>query len=154
MNVSEILTLLEAERVVRHAIIMLNRAFDDENWQAVRACLSENFTVGSAVVNQSGQQDVIRGADMMLTVMKDIAAQRQAVGTRSMHILGEIAVSVRADEAEGSTFQIAYLYRSGEVCSPPSKSGSRGTYRLRRELGAWKIVSFTVDRLWLEGEPY
>lgn len=151
---SEVITLLEAERAVRRTIVMLNRAFDDENWQVVRACLSDNFSVGSAVVAQSGEQDLIRGADMMLTVMKSIAGQRQAVGTKSMHVLGEMVVTVKDDEAEGSTFQIAYLYRTGEVSGPPSKSGSRGTYCLQRELGAWKIVAFTVDRLWLEGEPY
>jgi hypothetical protein len=151
-DMSDVLSRLEAERAIRQTVIMMTRAFDDEHWETVRACVSDDFT-GSAVV-QTGQPGTMRGADAMLTVMKDLAAQRQAAGTKYMHMLGEMIVTLNGDEAQVSAFHTAYLYPAGEVSSPSSKSGSRGTYSLRRESGAWKFVSMDVDRLWLEGEPY
>jgi hypothetical protein len=152
MNKSEVLSLLEAESAVRQVVVRLNRAFDDENWETVRICLSDNF--GGTAVVQDGQQATIAGADKMLAIMKQIAAQRRATGTKSMHVLGEIIVKVNADEAEVSVFQTAYLYRANEVSSPSSISGNCGSYRLRRESGAWKVVALSVDRVWLQGEPY
>lgn len=152
INVNEVLALLQAESAVRQVVVTLNRAFDDENWENVRMCLSDDFG-GSAVV-QAGQQDTIRGADKMLAIMKQIAGQRRATNTKSMHFLGEMLVTVNADTADVSAFQTAYLYPANKVSSPSSISGNRGTYRLRREAGAWKVTSFDIDRVWLQGEPY
>jgi hypothetical protein len=150
--VNDILSLLEAERAVRQTIVTLNRAFDDEDWQTVRASLTADFT-GSAVV-QTGERATIPDPDLMLNVMKDIAAQRRTAGTKYMHVLGEVMVTLKGNEAEASTFQTAYLYRAVEVSNPASKSGSHATYRLRRESGLWKIAAFDIVRLWLEGEAY
>jgi hypothetical protein len=152
MNVTEVVSRLENESTVRRTVVMLNRAFDDEDWQTVRSSLSADFT-GTATV-QFGQRATIPGADTMLKVMKDIAAQRQAAGIKTMHVLGEMLVTVRGEQAEAFAFQTAYLYRAAEISSPSSKSGTRGTYQLRRESGVWKIVSLDLDRVWLEGEAY
>jgi hypothetical protein len=146
----DILNELQAERDIRQTVITLNLAFDEGDWSTVRMCLCEDFG-GSAVV-QSGQRGSIAGADKLLAVMKDIAAQR--AGTQTMHVLGDMTVKLRGDHAEVKVFQIAYLYPANRVASPSSKSGSRGTYHLRREDGVWKVNAFDIDRVWLEGEPY
>ena len=144
---SEVLNLLEVERAVRQTIVTFSQAFDDEDWQAVRASVSTE-------VDAEFAEGSIRGADQMLTVMRDIAARRQASGTQYMHILGEMKVVVSGEAAEASAFHVAYLYRQAEVSNPRSKSGSRFFYRLGKEAGTWKIRFFAVRRLWLEGEPY
>ena len=144
---SQALILLEAERAVRQTIVTFSHAFDDEDWQTVRRLLSADMSADAA-------EGSIRGADEMLAAMKDMAARCRAAGTKYMHVLGEMLVTVSVDEAQASAFHTAYLYRVAEVCSPRSKSGSRGTYRLRRVSGAWEIVYLSSVRLWLEGEPY
>jgi hypothetical protein len=144
---SDVLSLIEAERAVRQTVVAMTRAFDDEDWPTVSTFLSADLSADFA-------EGSIRGADAMLTMMKHIAAQRQAAGTRYMHDLGHMIVTVCGDEAQASAFHVAYLYRAGEVSSPVSKSGSRGTYRLRLESGAWRIIHLSSVRLWLEGEPY
>jgi hypothetical protein len=143
----------EVESSIRQAVVGLNRAFDEGDWEAVRSILSPTNFVATATV-QFGQKATIPGADTMLKIMKDIGSQREASGIRTMHVLGELTITVRGDEAEAFTYQTAYLYRSTEISAPTSKSGSRGTYHLKRISGSWKIVNFDVDRVWLEGEPY
>lgn len=152
MNVNEVVGRLELESAVRRVVVMLNRAFDDADWPTVRSILSADFT-GTATV-QFGQRATIPGADTMLKVMQDIAVQRQAAGIKTMHVLGEVLVTVSGEQAEAFTLQTAYLYRAAEISSPSSKSGTRGTYHLRQESGVWKVVSLDLDRVWLEGEPY
>ena len=151
-TVSGTLSLYEAERAVRRTIIMLIRAFDDEDWSIVSECLSAACG-GSAVVH-GGRAESIQGSDSMLNVMKQIAAQRRLDGIKCMHIVSELSVTVTGDAATGSSYQTAYLYRTGEVTSPTSKSGSLGTYGLRLEGNEWRVVSLQVARLWLEGESY
>jgi hypothetical protein len=141
------LTLLETERAVRETIASMTRAFDDEDWQTVRSNLS-------ADLNADFAEGSVHGADAMVATMKSLAAQRKAAGMSYMHDLGQMTVKLQGDSAQVSAFHIGYLYRTGEVSSPRSKSGSRGTYLLRQESGAWKIVYLSSVRLWLEGEPY
>ena len=152
MNLSEVVNRLEHESAVRRTVVTLNRAFDDEDWETVSSSLGADFT-GTATV-QFGQQATIPGADLMLKVMKDIANQRKVAGIKTMHVLGEVLVTVNGEQAEAFVFQTAYLYRAAAISTPSSKSGTRGTYRLRQESGVCKVVALDLDRVWLEGEPY
>jgi hypothetical protein len=159
---SEVLDLLEADRAVRQTIVLMFHAFDEADWQTMHACLSTDFStsvsadrsVVSSNLPASEAAVTIQGADMMVSVMKDLAAQTEAAGIKVMHIPGNLIVTVGAEEAQVSAFQTAYRYRVGEVSSPLSKSGARAAFRLRRENGFWKVVSFETVRVWLEGEPY
>jgi SOS-response transcriptional repressor LexA len=139
-----VIDLLEAERGVRQSITMMSRAVDDEDWETVHRYLNADFQLDGVI-------PPIRGADMMLTMMKEAVAQ--AAGVKTQHILGNMIVTVGSDEAQASAFQTMYRYRAGEFSSPLSKIGSRVVYRLRQEQGAWKIVSFSFVRLWVEGDP-
>jgi ketosteroid isomerase-like protein len=157
----DVLSLLEAERAIRQTVLMMYRAFDDGDWNTLRTCLSYDFStcvssdrsVASSNMPASGA-DIIRGADMMVAMMRDLAAQWQAEGVKVVHFPGNTMVTVNAGEAQVSTFQTAYRYRASEVSSPVSKSGARQTFRLRLDGETWKIVSFETLRLWLEGAPY
>ena len=140
---SDVLSQLEAERAVRDTIVMMHHAVDDEDWPSVRAYLNADFQL-------NGITPPIRGADTVLTFMRDLAAQ--SAGSKFQHILGNMTVTVSVDEAEATALQTVYRYRADELSSPLSKSGSRVAYRLKREYGAWKIVSFSIVRLWMEGE--
>ena len=81
------------------------------------------------------EADTIRGADMMVNVMKEIAIQNRAAGVTTMHVLEHIIVSVRGDAA---------------VSRPLRKSGTRHTFGLRREQETWNLASFATKKLWLE----
>jgi hypothetical protein len=149
-SVREVVGRLEAERAVRQTILTLNQAYDDEEWHTVRACLSDDFT-GSSNPPVPGAATSV-GPDVLLNGMRAIAAQTP--GVKTMHVPGDMIVMASGDQAQASGFYTAYRYydREGEFSHPRSKSGGRFTYYLRREDGAWRIVSFNVVRLWLEGE--
>lgn len=153
------LDLLEAEWSVRGVLLSMCRAIDEQDWVAVRACFSDTFSTfmspdRSAASTDAGdaRADAIRGPDVMLSVMKGIAAKNRAAGVTTMHVLEHIVVAVQGDDAEATALQTAYTYRIDEVSRPTSKSGTRHTFGLRREPGSWRIRSFATTRLWLE-EP-
>jgi len=154
---SETIDLLEADRSIRHTLLSMSRAVDEQDWTNVRACFSDTFSTfmspdrSAASINADDSGvDTIRGADMMVSVMKEIATQNRAAGVTTMHVLEHIIVSVRGDEAEATALQTAYTYRVNEVSRPLSKSGTRHTFGLRREQATWKVASFATKRLWLE----
>jgi SnoaL-like domain len=160
-GVSEVLTLLEVERAIHKAVQMMYRAFDDGDWKTLRTCLSTEFSTSVSADRSVASSDAsvasadsIRGADMMVAMMKDLAAQWQAEGVKVMHLPANTIVTVSGHAAEVSTFQTAYRYRATEVSCPVSESAARQTFRLRREGEDWKIISFDTVRLWLVGEPY
>jgi len=153
-----LLERLEAEGAVKRTILELFRASDAEDWDAVRTCLCDDFSMSvSAKVSQDAAAvgaEAIRGAQMMITVLQKLAEKWHSIGIKNvMHILGEIRVQVFGHQALADACHVSYLCRS-EDSSPRSIAGYRGNYRLRREDQGWKLVFAETPRMWAQGEPY
>ena len=154
METHELLHLLAAERAIRQTVLVMTRAFDDEDWATVRASLSEDFVASAVMQAGTNEQGKVSGADTIVDIMRQLSAQRRAAGIKYMHTLTDLIIDIASTEATVSAFQIAYLYPAGTVGSPSSTSGSRNTFRLRQEGEGWKITAFDVTRLWIQGEQY
>jgi len=151
--VIEIATSVETRAAIRDVVVTLGSAFDDEDWDALRNCLSNRFQHAETNVSVDGMTRM-DGAQAFLNVLKHRAIHNRSLGIKFMHVFGDFTVKVAGPEATASGFYTAYRYHSQQIAAPITSTGWRGTYDLCREGGTWKLLSFVTSRLWLEGESY
>jgi len=139
---NEVLNRFGAEWAISQTVGKLMEACDDQNWEKARTCLSAGFTLHA--VNQPVR---VEGAQTFIDWQKTVLPP----GTRAMHILGPITVTLKGEEAEAVALSTSYIYRIGEPEAPVKKSGTKNSYQLRKESGQWKVAACAVNAMWQEG---
>lgn len=116
----------------------LSHLLDDERPDDIDTVYTEDAVVHSP---RGGE---LRGRDAVATYLR----QARVVTEKTVHVNGDILITLDGDEAQASANQVVYFYRDGEP--PHQTSALRTTYTAVRTPAGWRFREARLTLAWTQ----
>ncbi|MEX6724119.1 nuclear transport factor 2 family protein [Parapedomonas caeni] len=147
MPINDLQTLLDRERI-RDLVHRYALAIDSRDWQAYRACFTDEVALDFAAASGAPPTWRTRSAD-------DWVAECQAFFSRltaTQHIPALLAVDIAGDRATGFK-QLHAQHYCNRFPAPVQTMTGRYAFEAVRDGDRWRFARLRLHVGWMEGDP-